>query len=45
MAWPKAVFAVVPGAAAGELSGLSGEGSFASAHAQEYAITLDYYFG
>jgi len=40
----KASLFVVPGSGTGELSGLRGEGSFASGHAQQYAITLDYDF-
>ncbi len=35
---------VVPGSGTGDLRGLRGEGGFASAHADEYAITLDYDF-
>ena len=35
---------VVPGSGTGELRGLRGEGGFASAHADEYPITLDYDF-
>ena len=33
---------VVPGSGTGALHGLRGEGGFASAHADEYPITLDY---
>ncbi len=40
----KATWSVVPGSGTGDLSGLRGEGGFASAHADEYAITLDYDF-
>lgn len=40
----KATYFVVPGSGTGELSGLRGEGSFASGHAQEYPMTLDYDF-
>lgn len=40
----KATWLVVPGSGTGELSGLRGEGGFESAHAEEYAITLDYEF-
>jgi hypothetical protein len=36
---------VVPGSGTGELRGLSGKGGFASAHAQSYAMTLEYDFG
>lgn len=35
---------VVPSSGTGDLRGLRGEGGFASAHAQEYSITLDYDF-
>ncbi len=40
----KATFFVVSGSGAGDLRGLRGEGSFASAHAEHYPITLDYDF-
>lgn len=40
----KASLFVVPCSGTGELSGLRGEGGFASGHAQEYAITLNYDF-
>jgi Protein of unknown function (DUF3224) len=40
----KATYFVVPGSGTGELHGLRGEGSFASGHAQQYPITLDYDF-
>ena len=40
----KATWSVVPGSGTGDLSGLRGKGGFASAHADEYAITLDYDF-
>ena len=40
----KTTWSVVPGSGTGDLSGLRGEGGFASAHADEYAITLDYDF-
>lgn len=40
----KVTWSVVPGSGTGDLSGLRGEGGFASAHADEYAITLDYDF-
>ena len=40
----KATWSVVSGSGTGDLSGLRGEGGFASAHADEYAITLDYDF-
>ena len=39
-----AMWSVVPGSGTGDLRGLRGEGGFASAHADEYAITLDYDF-
>ena len=40
----KATFCVVPGSGTADLRGLRGEGSFASAHAEHYPITLDYEF-
>jgi hypothetical protein len=40
----KATYFVVPGSGTGDLHGLRGEGSFASGHAQEYPMTLDYDF-
>ena len=40
----KATWSVVPGSGTGDLRDLRGEGGFASAHADEYAITLDYDF-
>ncbi len=40
----KATFSVVPGSGTADLRGLRGEGSFASAHAEQYPITLDYDF-
>ncbi len=40
----KAAYFVVPGSGTGDLRGLRGEGSFASGHAQEYPMTLDYDF-
>ncbi len=40
----KATFSVVPGSGTGDLRGLRGEGSFASAHTDQYPITLDYDF-
>jgi hypothetical protein len=40
----KATYFVVPGSGTGELRGLRGEGSFASGHAQDYPMTLDYDF-
>jgi hypothetical protein len=39
-----ATWVVVPGSGTGDLQGLSGEGGFASAHAEEYLMTLDYDF-
>ncbi len=39
-----ATWFVVAGSGTGDLRGLRGEGGFASAHADEYAITLDYDF-
>ncbi len=39
-----ATWFVVAGSGTGDLRGLRGEGGFASAHAVEYAITLDYDF-
>jgi len=39
-----ATWTVVPGSATGELSGLRGAGGFESAHAEEYAMTLEYSF-
>jgi len=38
----KASWHVVPGSGTGELEGLSGKGGFASAHAEEYPMTLEY---
>jgi hypothetical protein len=40
----KATWSVVPGSGTSELRGLRGEGGFASAHAEEYSMTLDYDF-
>jgi hypothetical protein len=40
----KAAWIVVPGSGTGELRGLRGAGGFASAHAEHYAITLEYDF-
>lgn len=40
----KATYFVVPGSGTGDLLGLRGEGSFASGHAQDYPMTLDYDF-
>jgi hypothetical protein len=40
----KATWFVVPGSGTGDLSGLRGEGGFASAHAEKYPVTLDYDF-
>lgn len=40
----KATWVVVPGSGTGDLQGLSGVGEFASAHAEEYPMTLDYDF-
>ncbi len=40
----KATWFVVPGSGTGDLRGLRGEGGFASAHADDYAITLEYDF-
>lgn len=40
----KTKWEVVPGSATGELKGLRGEGGFASSHAQQYPMTLDYWF-
>jgi hypothetical protein len=40
----KATYFVVLGSGTGDLRGLRGEGSFASAHAQQYPMTLDYDF-
>ncbi len=37
-------WSVVPGSGTGELRGLRGEGGFASGHAQQYPMTLDYDF-
>ena len=39
-----ATYSVVSGSGTGDLTGLSGEGGFASAHAEEYPITLEYNF-
>lgn len=39
-----ATWTVVPGSGTGELTGLRGEGGFESAHADAYAVTLDYDF-
>lgn len=41
----KAALTVVPGSGTGDLVGLSGEGSFALRHAQEYAFQLTYELG
>jgi hypothetical protein len=40
----KANLRVVPQSATGDLVGLRGRGKFALAHAQEYALSLDYEF-
>ena len=40
----KATWFVVPESGTGDLRGLRGEGGFASAHAEEYPITLEYDF-
>ncbi len=40
----KATWFVVPGSGTGELRGLRGEGGFASGHAEDYPITLEYDF-
>ncbi len=40
----KATWFVVPGSGTGELRGLRGEGGFASAHSDDYPITLEYDF-
>jgi hypothetical protein len=40
----KAAYFVVPGSGTGELRGLRGKGDFASGHADEYPMTLDYDF-
>ncbi len=40
----KATWSVVPGSGTGDLRGLRGEGGFASAHAEDYPITLEYDF-
>ena len=40
----KAAWIVVPGSGTEELRGLRGAGGFASAHAEHYAITLEYDF-
>lgn len=40
----KAHYAVVPGSGPGELRGLRGEGDFASGHAPQYPMALDYDF-
>ncbi len=40
----KATWFVVPGSGTGDLRGLRGEGGFASAHAEDYPITLEYDF-
>lgn len=40
----KATWFVVPGSGTENLQGLRGEGGFASGHAQQYTITLDYDF-
>jgi len=37
-----ASWTVVRGSGTGELTGLRGEGGFASAHAESYAVTFDY---
>ena len=39
-----ATYSVVPGSGTGDLTGLRGEGAFASAHAEDYPITLEYDF-
>lgn len=38
----KTAWSVVPGSGTGELTGLSGTGGFASGHAEESPVTLDY---
>ena len=40
----QATWVVVPGSGTGDLQGLRGAGGFASAHAEEYPMTLDYDF-
>jgi hypothetical protein len=40
----KATWVVLPGSATGDLRGMRGEGGFASAHAEEYQMTLEYEF-
>ena len=40
----KTAWTVVPGSGTGELAGLSGTGGFASGHAEESPVTLDYDF-
>ena len=40
----KTAWTVVPGSGTGELAGLSGTGGFASDHAEESPVTLDYAF-
>ena len=40
----KTTWTVVPGSGTGELAGLSGAGGFASGHAEESPVTLDYDF-
>jgi hypothetical protein len=40
----KATWAVVQGSGTGDLQGISGVGGFASAHADQYPMTLDYDF-
>ncbi len=40
----KVTWFVVPGSGTGDLRGLRGEGGFASAHAEDYPITLEYDF-
>ncbi len=40
----KATWFVVPGSGTGDLRGLRGEGGFASAHAEDIPITLEYDF-
>ena len=39
-----ATWTVIPGSGTGDFKGLRGEGGFASGHAQQYAMTLDYEF-
>jgi hypothetical protein len=40
----KTAWTVVPGSGTGELAGLRGEGGFASGHAEESPVTLEYEF-